>query len=34
MDSPFGVLTYVRSPVGEYPGPPHKPGADQPVWLP
>jgi len=33
MDSPYGTLTYVRSPVGEYSGPPHKPGADPPVWL-
>jgi len=32
MDSPFGPLTYVRPPVGDYPGPPHKPGADPPEW--
>lgn len=32
MDSPFGTLTYVRPPVGEYPGPPHRPGVDPPEW--
>jgi hypothetical protein len=34
MDSPFGRLTYVRPPgAADYPGPPHRPGADPPVWL-
>jgi hypothetical protein len=34
MDSPFGRLTYVRPPgAADYPGPPHRPGADPPAWL-
>jgi hypothetical protein len=33
MDSPFGRLTYVRPPgAGDYPSPPHRPGADRPAW--
>jgi hypothetical protein len=39
MDSPFGVLDFVRPPgaldgyTPRWDGPPHRPGADPPVWI-